>query len=185
MPRRSAGGACTCGASSVDRVRLPAVPLFLTLSRSPFDRETRVRYTADDVGAIVAEAARRQHQHDDTFTIDDISGIAGEFGIRPEYVAEAVESREASQRRSAKHERERRSFRTHATIYALVIGSMWIAALIGGAIAIATGVWGAIPFWVVFPTFGWGIGLWSHWQKVRSLELEATGLSPMTAPVRT
>ena len=140
------------------------------------------RYTADDVGAIVAEAARRQHHHDDTFTVDDITAIATEFGIRDEYVEEAVHERADARRRAEKYERERRSFRTHATVYALVIGSMWVAALVGGAIAIATGVWGAIPFWVVFPTFGWGIGLWSHWNKVAALGADA--IPDVPSPVR-
>ena len=127
------------------------------------------RYTADDVGAIVADAARRQYAHDDTFTEDDIADIASEFGVNAEFVDQAIADRRAVAEAERRREREMRSFRTHATVYALVIGSMWIVGLVGLVVAVATETWGAIPFWVVFPTFGWGIGLWSHWRKVDAI----------------
>ncbi len=126
-------------------------------------------YTADELAAIVTEAARRQHDHDETFTEDDVIAIASEFGIDADHVAAAMAKRTSLVEAETRRLREMRSFRAHATAYALVIGSMWIAAVVGGAVAIATGVWGAIPFWVVFPTFGWGIGLWSHWNKVQRI----------------
>ena len=53
------------------------------------------RYTADDVGAIVADAAPRQYAHDDTFTEDDIADIASEFGVNAEFVDQAIADRRA------------------------------------------------------------------------------------------
>ena len=129
-------------------------------------------FTADEVGAIVADAARHQHREDESFTEDEVIAIASEFGVDAEHVRSAMERRTRASADETRRARELQSFRTHATVYAIVIGSMWAVGIIGAVVAISTGVWGAVPFWMVFPTLGWGIGLWSHWNKVQRIGTE-------------
>jgi 2TM domain len=113
-------------------------------------RRIRDQYTTDEVGELIALAARLDDLSDrEALTFSQVAGVAGELGISSSAVAAAARNARRSRRTLARAEaramRRRMRFVRHVGVYAVVIAGLWLLDAAGG------GGW-----WVTYPAILWG-----------------------------
>jgi hypothetical protein len=115
---------------------------------------TEQRYSREEVDAILRRAVERERSTDD-LSREQLMAIAQEIGVAPESMERAitevtVERREHEELARIRAEM-RRGFVSHLIPYLCV----------NGLLVILNVLTTSFP-WVLFPLFGWGIGLLSH-----------------------
>ncbi|MEI9950000.1 MAG: protein kinase [Pseudomonadota bacterium] len=124
-------------------------------------------FSTSEVRAVLDHAIERQAQTQGSTKLgfDDLLAVAAEVGIDPDSLREASRALRASKqepnsltldakKRDAWLRRQRRNFRRHAGIYAIVNAAILVLGLL---------LLPFTPWWIWFlPALGWGVGLAIH-----------------------
>lgn len=116
----------------------------------------KLRYSSDDVQAILGRALERQRVHGEgELSYDELVAIGRDIGLSEAAIEVAAREHEREGAVDAELERRlrkaRQGFASHAATFLLVNAFLFVLNLMTGG-----------PIWAFWPLFGWGFGLAFH-----------------------
>ena len=124
--------------------------------KNPADDRTAREYSTDEVNRIVKRALKIKGS--DAISHQDLLETAGELGIHPLSLEEAIRTERSDARgasaREARLKRKREKFKNHLWSYIIVISGLFLINMMTPG-----------PWWFQWSMLGWGIGLAFHYRS--------------------